>query len=260
MEIIARISKGSQMDQIYLSKNRQGMPTGEYVLITPIEEKIQTSKPKLYFYNAKIEPIKLRIIEEIFIQITKLNPENIILTGSFLEPGFKFNDIDLIIINEKKIKTETLKQRIESLFGIKTHIILMSTGSLILGLSSDPLYSLMLSKCVSSKRIVFKVKRKPDYKLLDLHLLKSKTLIDNFSILNGEEKYYLTLNMVSILLFIQGKKLSKEIVNKKIEKTFNIKIEKLKENIVDEKFLQKYKRIYNKIFNLIMRKIKDEPK
>ena len=119
------------MDQIYLSKNRQGMPTGEYVLITPIEEKIQTSKPKLYFYNAKIEPIKLRIIEEIFSQITKLNPENIILTGSFLEPGFKFNDIDLIIINEKKIKTETLKQRIESLFGIKTHIILINTKSLI---------------------------------------------------------------------------------------------------------------------------------
>jgi len=260
MEIIARISKGSKMDQIYIPKNRQGMLAGDYVLIAPVDERIQASKPKLYFYNAKIEPIKLKIIEEIFAQLNKLNPENIILTGSFLEQGFKFNDVDLIIINEKKINTKSLKERIEISFGIKTHIILINNKSLISGLSSDPLYSLMLSKYISSKRIVFKVKRKPDYKLLDLHLLKSKTLIGNFSILNGEEKYYLTLNIVSILLFLQGKKLSKEIVNKEIEKTFNIEIESLKENIVDEKFMKEYKEIYDKTFNLIMERIKNEQK
>ena len=42
MEIIGKISKGTNMDQIYISKQRDGMPIGEYVLIKPItiDEKI----------------------------------------------------------------------------------------------------------------------------------------------------------------------------------------------------------------------------
>ena len=103
MELIGRISKGSKMDQVYIPKNRSGMNTGEYVLIMPLRKSIEGRKKspfKPYFYNLKsVEPIKLHIIEEIFSMIEKeANAENIIITGSFLEPGFKFNDIDILII------------------------------------------------------------------------------------------------------------------------------------------------------------------
>ena len=262
MEIIGRISKGSKMDQIYIPKNRIGLPTGQYVIILPLESKLQKEKPgkkqKQYFYNIKdLEPIKLRIVAEIFNIINKqTNLENIIITGSFLEKGFTFNDMDILIIDKQKINTEMIKKQIESLTGIKTHIILLDKKTLASGLSSDPLYILMLSKCISQNRLIFKVERRINYKTLDLHLLKSKTLIDNFNILSGNEKYYLTLNMVSILLFVQSKKLSKEIVNKEIEKIFNVKIGELKENIVQEDFLKKYKEIYAKTFNLILKNIK----
>jgi len=118
----------------------------------------------------------------------------------------------------------------------------------------------MLSKCVSSKRFIFNIKRKINYKLLDLNLLKNKSLIDNFEILNGNEKYYLILNMISILLFFQNKKLSKEIVNKEIEKLFSIKIQEIKENRIKPNFLKKYKKIYNKTFNLIISNINKNDK
>jgi len=256
-EIIGKISKGSRMDQIYIPKNRVGFNAGEYVLILPLKEKIneaKNKKRKLNFYGLKkIEPLKTSTIEGITEIVKKeIEFDNLIFTGSFLERGFKFNDIDLLLITEEKINPQRIKKEIEDTIGINAHIIVLSNKTLASGLSTDPLYNLMLSRCVSVNRLIFNVKREINYKLLDLNLLKSKTLIDNFNILNGDEKYYLTLNMISILLFIRGEKLSKETVNAEIEKQFNIKINELKENMTERRFIKKYEEIFNKTFSLIL--------
>ena len=258
MDIIAKISKGTKMDQIYLPKNRSSLVTGQYVMIVPLESNVIKTEFKPNFYNlSNLEPLKIEIAEKIFNILEEVSPENIVITGSFLENGFKFNDVDILIIKEDKINTSILKSRIEEVIGIKTHIISLSYKTLILGLSKDPLYSMMLSKCLSKKRLIFKLKRDIDYKLLDFQLLKSKTLIENFDILNGDEKYYLTLNMISIKLFIQNSKISKKIVNENIEKEFNIDITEIKENTLEKKrFIKKYYEVYNETFNLIMENIK----
>ena len=39
MEIIAKISKGSKMDQIYIPRNRESFPAGSFVIIKLLEEK-----------------------------------------------------------------------------------------------------------------------------------------------------------------------------------------------------------------------------
>ncbi|MEK6793081.1 MAG: hypothetical protein AABX95_04645, partial [Nanoarchaeota archaeon] len=98
MEIISKVSLGSRMDQVYIPKNRIGFDIGNYVIIKPLNLEIE-KKPleKIYFYRIKnIVSIKLEIINEVFIIIDKYvqNYENIIITGSFLEEGFHFNDID----------------------------------------------------------------------------------------------------------------------------------------------------------------------
>lgn len=262
--IIGRISRGSKMDQIYLPKRRIGFIPGEYVIISPLVNPLGEKELsiKLNFYGLKkLEPVKVNLIEEIVKRIrNKVNVDNIIFTGSFLEKGFRFNDIDILLISEseKSIEISLIKKEIEEFSGIKPHLICLSNKTLSSGLSNDPLYNLMLSKCVSLNKIIFNVKRKINYKLLDLNLLKSKNLIENFNMLNGDEKYYLTLNMVSILMFIQNKKLSKEIVEKEIEKLFDIKINDLKGNIIEESFILKYKEIFNKTFSLVLDNIKGE--
>ncbi|MDO8460604.1 MAG: hypothetical protein Q7S74_05820 [Nanoarchaeota archaeon] len=261
-ELIGKISTGSKMDQIYIPKNRVGFSTGEYVIISPLKynlgEKEGSKKLKLHFYNTgKIEPIKIKIIEDVMQLIeTKVNTDNIIITGSFLDKGFGFNDIDIIILSQKEINTEIIKDKIDKLEGIKTHIILLDNNTLLQGLSTDPLYSLMLSKYVSKNRMIFKAKRKIDYRFLDLNLLKSKDLINNFDILNGKEKYYFTMNMIAILLFIEGKRLNKDLINREIERKLHVKIKDLKENLVSRDFLDRYKRVYDNTFNLILDKIK----
>ena len=254
MEIIAKISRGSKMDQVYIPKNRGGFSIGSYVILKPI--KIEKPKEKPFFYNIKeIEPIKLELIKQVMKIVDKEleNYENIIITGSFLEKGFNFNDIDIVIVASNKINQDLIKKNIEDITKISTHIIVIGNGPLSRGLSTDPLYQMMLSKCVAKKRIIYSIKTEINYKLLDLHLLKSKTLMYNFDILNGNKKYYLVRNMIAIDLFLQHKKLNHEIINKEIKKLFGIDVVKIKQNILDKKaFLQRYNKIYKDTFNKIM--------
>ena len=257
MEQIARVSKGTNMDQVYLPKNRIGMSVGEFVVVSPLERpKKQAFKP--YFYQLKdLELLKIEAIKIVFNILNEIEPENIIITGSFLEKGFRFNDIDILVIKKNKPNLSNLKGRLEKELGITVHLILIDSGTLSKGLSTDPLYEMMLSKCISKERMIFKVKREIDYKLLDIQLLKSKSLPENFELLKGHGKYYLTLNMVSILLFMENKKLSKDLVDKTIERVFGIKIQEIKDNLLDkDKFIKKYKEIYKKTFDGIMEKIK----
>ncbi len=254
MEIIAKISRGSKMDQVYIPKNRSGFSVGSYVILKPIEIEKPVEKP--FFYNIKeIEPIKLELIKQIMKIIDSCieNYENIIITGSFLESSFNFNDIDIVIVTGSKISQDLIKKKIEGITKISAHIIALDNNSLIKGLSTDPLYQMMLSKCVAKKRIIYQIKKEINYKLLDLHLLKSKTLMYNFDILNGNEKYYLVRNMIAIYLFLQHKKLNHDIVNKWIKELFGVDATKIKQNLLDKKaFLHRYNKIYEDTFNKIM--------
>lgn len=250
------------MDQIYLPKNRVGLTTGSYVTITALEKQKQTIKP--YFYIKDLEPIKTGIIKRIFYIIDKLtkNYENIIITGSFLDKGFYFNDIDVIFASDDKISENQIKKTLENELKIKIHLIKLNNKDFKKGLETDPLYIMMLSRCVAKKRFIYKLKRKFYYKRLDLRLLKSNQLTYGFDFLTGNEKYYLTRNMIAISEFIKERIITKENVDNKLEKIFNVKIKDLKNNLIEDKkeFIKKYKQIYNKTFNEIMEGFKNSSK
>ena len=261
MVVVARVSKGSKMDQIYLPKNRIGLEIGGYVEIKPLGDfESGIGDRKLHYFGIKyIGPIKLEIINRIISLLEgKINKGNIIFTGSFLDKGFEFRDLDVLVISDNKLDVKRLEDVIGEKIGVKIHIIFISNKSLIEGLSNDPLYQIMLSKCIAKKKFIYKINKNINYKTLDLHLLKSKDLIDNFDILNGIEKYYLVRNMMAIYLFLRKDKVGKEELDKEIKDFFGLRdINEIKFNMLDkEKFLRRYKEIYNKTFNEIMRGIK----
>jgi len=263
MEIIAKISRGTLMDQIYIPKNRFGLSVGSPVIIKPLEYEISIKKP--YFYNIpSIEPIKFELVSKILPLIDKnIDNENIIITGSFLEKGFNFNDIDVIIIAKNNTNNvKFLKDRLKEEIGVDFHIVILDNKSLIIGLQTDPLYQMMISKCISKKRILYKVKNKINYKILDLHLLKSELLIDNFDYLNGNEKYYLVRNTISISLFLKHQKINKEVIDNEIKKVFGLKnVDEIKQNMLDKsKFLEKYKIVHKQVFKKIMKGIENGSK
>ena len=245
--IIARVSRGSVMDQVYLPKNRSSaLGIGEYVVIAPALQKKQITP---YYYNAQnIEPIKAEIIQGI---LSNSEAENIIIAGSFLEKGFNFEDIDIIVINGEG---KAIEKYAETAFGLKAHIINMKYDTLRTGLNTDPLFQMILSRFAAKERLLLNIKQEINYKLLDMHLLKSKILPEQFEHLNGIEKFILTRNMVAIRLFIEGKTATIDKVNKEINNLFGKDAaSKLLENTMEKlPFTAKYKEIYRKVFNAIM--------
>ncbi|MFA5887783.1 MAG: hypothetical protein WC852_03675 [Candidatus Nanoarchaeia archaeon] len=254
-EIIARVSRGSVMDQIYLPKNRpSGLGIGEYVVIASALQKKQVTP---YYYNAQnIEPIKAEIIQGI---LSNSEAENIIIAGSFLEKGFNFDDIDIIVVNGEN---KAIGKYVETAFGLKAHIITMKYDTLRTGLNTDPLFQMILSRFASKERILLNIKPEINYKLLDIHLLKSKLLPEQFEHLNGKEKYKMARNMVAIKLFIEGKTATIERANKEIERMFGKDaVKTLLENTMEKMpFTAKYKEIYRKVFNAIMDGISKDAK
>ncbi|MFH1071977.1 MAG: hypothetical protein V1743_00955 [Nanoarchaeota archaeon] len=247
-ELIAKISRGTHMDQIYLSKNRApGLETGSYVLIEPIQRKKAMS---LYWYKVKkIEPIKIPVVEKIFGYLAEA--KNVIITGSFLEKGFRFNDIDVIIIDGNKGEVE---QVIHDEFGLRAHVIRLTSAALRKGMNTDPLFQLMLSKFIAKKRIFFRTQNEYNYKLLDLHLLKSKGLMDNFDDLGGSEKYKLVRNLFAIRRFLDKKPISKESVEKDIEHALgkDSALELLENRVKKEHISSTWEKVYRETFEKIM--------
>ena len=258
MELISKVSKGSKMDQIYIPKNRVGFDIGNYVIIKPLTEKKLLGN--LYFYGIKlIEPIKLGLVREVMgvIESNIEKYENIIVTGSFLDEGFQFNDIDIIIISEYNANMSRINREVEKRTGIKVHILILDNKTFTIGLKTDPLYQMMLSKCIAKKRFVYKTEHKLDYKMLDLHLLKSKILMDNFDVLSGNEKYDLVRNMMAIYLYLGKEKVNKAMVDNEIKKNFRLAdISQLKQNLIDKNlFLKRYRLIYSEAFAKILKGI-----
>lgn len=243
------------MDQVYISKNRSGFEVGSYVIITPAL-KGQAVNP--YYYRAeKLEPIKIQIIDEIFKFMD--DSENTIIAGSFLEKGFDMNDIDIIVINGTK---KPIERFTADRFGIKSHVMDMTYESLRKGVNTDPLFGMLLSRFVAKKRILLKIKPEINYKLLDIYLLKSKLLIDNFDSFNGKEKYKLVRNMFAIKHFLESKRLSDESIDKDINDYFGKNaVKEIKDNIFEKiSFIKKYKALYNNLFDRIMKGVKNGAK
>ena len=253
--LTGKISKGTLMDQIYIPKERPlGFELGSPVAIKALVEE-EPIKP--VFYNIKhLESVKVMIIQKIFSELNAA--DNIIITGSFLEWGFRFNDIDLVLINGRKIDSKKIERHLNKLLDLNFHVVVLDYTTLLKGLETDPLYQAMLSKYVAKKRVILKFKNKINHKLLDLHLLKSKPLLENFDFLKGDQKYDMARNLIAIYLFLNNKKLSKESIDCAIKNLLKENPTNIKENIIDKAvFLQEYKKLFNKLFKKILEGIKN---
>lgn len=256
VNLVAKISKGTLMDQVYIPKERpMGFEIGMPVVIKSLREE-ESVKP-VYYNIERLEPIKSVIVQKILSELDSMN--NIIITGSFLERGFQFNDMDIILIDDRKIIPKKIERHLNKLFDLNFHVIVLDHNTLLKGLETDPVYQAMLSRCISKKRLIFKYKNKINYKLLDLHLLKSKPLAENFDFLTGSQKYGMARNMIAIFLFLNNKKISNKTIEGGIKKLLKEEPVNIRQNIVANKadFLREYKKLYNKLFQEILEGIKN---
>ena len=163
--LVGKISKGTLMDQVYIPKDRPlGFEIGMPVVVKPLTEE-EEIKP-IFFNIEKLESVKVTIVQKIFSELNFA--DNVMITGSFLERGFQFNDVDIILIHNKKIDFRKIEQNLNKLYDLNCHVIALDYNTLLKGLETDPLYQAMLSRYISKKRLVFNYKNNIDYKILDL--------------------------------------------------------------------------------------------
>lgn len=259
-KLIKRISKGARFNQIYLQKNEGvDFEPGKSVIITPLDG-IISQEPSLFEYNVKLGNLKKQIVRAIFKSVESSGDyDNILITGSFLDEGFNFEDIDIVILNPKSIDKSHLKESIENGIGVEPHIILIGSESFNKGIKRDPLFSLMVAKYVSRNRAIFRKDKEINYKLLDIYLLRNKNLIDGYDLFNIKQRKKLLRDFMSIKLFSENKEITQKRIEKETESIFGKAIiESLfyyGNNEEKEKFIRKLKREYDKLERKILENV-----
>jgi len=257
-KLIKKISKGTRFNQIYLQKNEGiGFEPGKSVVISPLED-IIVKEPAIFEYNVKLESLKREIVKLVFKIVDSWGYyDNIIITGSFLDEGFNFEDIDIIIINPGNMEKEKLKNSIEENTGISPHLIFIDSESFNKGIKRDPLFRLMVDRYVSAKRAIFRKDREINYKLLDIYLLKNKNLIEGYDLFSIKQRKKLLRDFISIKLFSENKEVTIENIEKETNRLFGKDIiESLfyyGNNEEKHEFIAKLKKEFNKLEKYILK-------
>jgi len=258
-ELVKKISKGTRFNQIYLQKSEGlGFESGKTVIIRALADAIAKELP-IFEYNVKLNSLKKEIVKTIFKIIDNNGSyDNIIITGSFLDEGFNFEDIDIIIINPK-IDKSALKDSIRQSIGIAPHLILIDSESFNKGIRRDPLFRLMVDRYVSIKRAIFHKDKKANYKLLDIYLIKNRNLVDGYDLLSIKQRKKLLRDFISIKLFVDDKEVTIKNIKNEIERIFgNEVIEKLfyyGDGEAKQEFIANLKKEFNKLEKRILENV-----
>lgn len=254
--LIKKISRGTRFNQVYLKKN-EGLwfEPGRSVIISPLEGSIPADT-QIFEYNTSLDSIKKEIARKIFRIIGSIcSYSNILITGSFLETGFGFDDVDIIILDPGPVQEDRLKSMIGEI-GIKPHLMMMGRKSLDKGISRDPLFRMMAARYVSVRRILLKKEKSVDYRLLDIHLAKNRNLIDGYGLLSIGQRKKLLRDFISIKLFAENKEVTTKDIEKEAERLFGKQIiERLFYYADDEakkKFLSVLKKEFNKLEGVLI--------
>ena len=247
------------MDQIYLPKQRSGLPVGSYVSIRLVLKDRIAFKP-IFYGVKKIEPIKMEIVKKVFSLIEGIvECSNIIVTGSFIKQGFGFRDLDVLVVySGEKVNEKEIAQKIKEQIGAKAHVIFLTDKELSIGAARDPLYLAMINRCIARNRFTYHLQKRIIHpQLLDVHLLKSKVVFYSFDFMSGNDLYYAVRNIVAISLFLKGR-ISAELIGKEIENIFSISEEDIRRKAFKKtSFLKKYQRFYNTTFKEILKHAHD---
>ncbi len=257
LQFIHKVSKGSRFNQIYIPKEMEAnFEVGDFV-----EVKLLKKREKFYYSKNldKLSDFKEKLIKEIFSILNKLNEiKQIFVVGSFLTQKIDYNDLDLIILIDKKNKNEKLEEkiyrRLTEKLNLKFHIITIQENRLNYLEKNCPLTKSMFYYYVSNKEFNISAERNIDKNHLNFLLMMPEDLLE---INAGSKSFYDNIRrLITIKRFLKQENLSPKEINKELESTLNktgvdvISILKNNEQI-DKKIIKKLREIIKEKLNNI---------
>lgn len=179
MKFIHKISKGSKFNQIYVPREAER----EFEVGDLVEVKLLKKKTELHYSQKSIElsKFKEKLIKEIFEFFSEYEKvKACFIFGSFLTKKIDYNDIDLLVIVEKKdeIFENRLYDKLIDEFNLKFHVICIEENKLNNLLKINPLIRSMIYYSVSNKKIEDLPKIEIDEKNIKFTLMLPEDVLD----------------------------------------------------------------------------------
>ncbi len=152
MKFKHRVSKGSRFNQIYIPKKMEGyFEVGDLVEVSLLKKKI-----KLYCSEniKELSEFKEDIIKKAFSILNDFSEiKQIFVFGSFLTQKIDYNDIDILIITNKKDIEGIVRDKLIEKISLRFHVIAISEDNFSRLREICPLVNSMLYYYASNKNL-----------------------------------------------------------------------------------------------------------
>ncbi len=257
MKFKHKISKGSRFNQIYIPKEvEEDFEVGDLV-----EVKLLKKKTKIYYSKnlPKLSDFKENIVKKIFSTLEQFNEiKQIFVIGSFLTQKINYNDIDIILITNKKELEEVAYDKLTDKINLKFHIISISEDNFSLLQETCPLTNNMIYYYLSNKNFNPPNKRKIDKNHIKFLIMLPEDLLEIKT--NSHVFYDSIRRLITIRKFLKNEDLDPIKINKELELTLGtFTFSALKDNeIIDTKIIEKLRDIIKNELNNINKLIQNE--
>ncbi len=258
VKFIKNVSKGSRFNQVYIPKDMENLiEVGDEV-----EVRLVKKSASLYYSKnlKKLSEFKESLIKGIFsFFIENFDIFAVFVVGSVLTEKVNYNDIDLVLITDKKISNfeEMVYNKLIEKFNLKFHLLAIEEKNFLDLLKICPLTMSMFSKFICNKPFSIEKEKIIDKKHIKFLLMMPYDLLEVK--LSSRSFFDSIRRLITIERFLKNKILDIESINGELKKLLTERIyNKIKnnENIEDNSILTLRKIIKSKL-SIIERLLKN---
>ena len=254
------VSKGSRFNQIYIPKEfEEGFDVGDKVEVRLIE------KSRKLYYSKNIERLskfKEEIIKEIFKAVEKFSVSQVFVFGSFLTKKLDYNDIDILVIADKRDKKleGVIFNELSENINFKFHVLLIDSKRFSDLLEICPLTRSMMHYYVSNKGFEWLSRIRVDRDHLRFLMMMPEDLL---RIRVESRIYYDSLRRLgSIEMFLKGREIDPLKIDEGVRKLVGESIYDLinKNGVLSKDLERKLRKLIKSSLLYIQRILKDGEK
>jgi len=210
------VSKGSRFNQIYVPKDMENsIEVGDEVEVRLVRKCV-----RLHYSKGlkKLSEFKENLIKEIFYFLNEVaNFDLVFVVGSFLTEKISYNDIDIVLITQKKENIEeSIYNKLIEKFNLRFHIISIEEKKFYHLLKICPLTKAMFSKFICNKIITIEDERLIDKNHLKFLLMMPEDLL--VIKLNSRTFFDNLRRLITIERFLKNESLDIVLINEELKK------------------------------------------
>ena len=216
VKFIKNVSKGSRFNQVYIPKGMENLiEVGDEVEVRLVKKGVSLYYSKNLKKLSEFKEILIKCIFSFFIE--KFDIVMVFAVGSFLTEKVNYNDIDLVLIIDKKINNfeEIVYNKLIEKFNLKFHLLAIEEKKFLNLLKICPLTMSMFSKFICNKPFGIEKEKLIDKKHIKFLLMMPYDLLEIR--LSSRSFFDCIRRLITIERFLKGKALDTENINSEIK-------------------------------------------